>query len=250
MRPTAPPLSQHVFGTPYPSHLHVLGAFAPCLRAHPLHCPRVRGLGHGLCLRGHAAVPDAPSPHAGGSGQGPDQGAEGATERARGPAVDARRRRRLQLPPTCAARCAFGMFKGFSWPWIHEACSSARTSAPSTTQTTGRAYMARTRSACSTPWHKPTWRCTSFRQQRRSQLSLTSVGGRTSLRGAADGAKEVTPDGDTLGWRVLVADTAGVLVISASSLLTRADGSWAANWAAKLEAWRLAETMGVAPAAV
>ena len=61
---------------------------------------------------------------------------------------------------------------------------------------------------------------------------------------------EVTPDGDTLGWGALVADAAGVLATVASRVLTRAASPWAAKWAGKLEAWRLAETLGVAPAAV
>ena len=39
---------------------------------------------------------------------------------------------------------------------------------------------------------------------------------------AADGAMEVTPDGDTLGWGALVADTVGVLATVASGVLTRA----------------------------
>ena len=55
---------------------------APCLHARPPHSPRVRGLNPGLCLQGHAAMPYAPSPHAAGSGPGPDQAAECATERA------------------------------------------------------------------------------------------------------------------------------------------------------------------------
>ena len=67
---------------------------------------------------------------------------------------------------------------------------------------------------------------------------------------AADGAMEVTPEGDTLGWGALVADTTRVLATAASGVLTRAASPWAAEWAGKLEAWRLAETLGVAPAAV
>ena len=47
---------------------------------------------------------------------------------------------------------------------------------------------------------------------------------------------EVTPNGNTLGWGAMV--------------LTRAASPLAAEWAGKLEAWRLAETLGVGPAAV
>ena len=67
---------------------------------------------------------------------------------------------------------------------------------------------------------------------------------------AVDGAMEVTPDGATLGWGALVADAAGVLATVASRVLTRASSPWAAEWAGKLEAWRLTVTLGVAPAAV
>ena len=66
----------------------------------------------------------------------------------------------------------------------------------------------------------------------------------------ADGAMEVTPNGDTLGWGALVADAAGVLATAASGVLTRAASPWASEWAGKLEAWRLAETLGNGPAAV
>ena len=67
---------------------------------------------------------------------------------------------------------------------------------------------------------------------------------------AADGAMEVTPAGDTLGWGALVADTAGVRATVASGVQTLAGGPWAAERTGKLEAWRLTETLGVAPAAV
>ena len=67
---------------------------------------------------------------------------------------------------------------------------------------------------------------------------------------AADGVMEVKPEGDTLGWGALVADIAGVLATVASGIQTRAASPWAAEWAGKLEAWHLAETLGVAPAAV
>ena len=67
---------------------------------------------------------------------------------------------------------------------------------------------------------------------------------------AADGAMEVTPDGDTLEWGALVADSTGVLATVASGFLTRAASPWAAEWAGNLEAWRLAETLGIAPAPV
>ena len=67
---------------------------------------------------------------------------------------------------------------------------------------------------------------------------------------AADGAIEVTPKGDTLGWGALVADITGVLATVALGVQTRAASPWAAEWAGKLEAWRLAETLGVAPAAI
>ena len=67
---------------------------------------------------------------------------------------------------------------------------------------------------------------------------------------AADGAMEVTPHGNTLGWGALVADAVGVLATAASGFLTPAASRWAAEWAGKLEAWRLAETPGVASAAL
>ena len=67
---------------------------------------------------------------------------------------------------------------------------------------------------------------------------------------AADGAMETTPDSDNLGWGALVADAAGVLATVASGVMTRAASPWAAEWAGKLEAWRLAASLGVAPAAV
>ena len=66
----------------------------------------------------------------------------------------------------------------------------------------------------------------------------------------ADGAMETSPDGDTLGWGALVADAHGVLATAASVVLTRAAIPRAAEWAGKLEAWRLAASLGVAPAAV
>ena len=47
-----------------------------------------------------------------------------------------------------------------------------------------------------------------------------------------------------------MADAAGVLATVASGVMTRAASPWAAGWAGKLEAWRLAETLGIAPAAV
>ena len=61
---------------------------------------------------------------------------------------------------------------------------------------------------------------------------------------------ETTPDGDTLGWGALVADARGVLATAASGVPTRAASPRAAEWAGKLEAWRLAASLGVAPAAV
>ena len=61
---------------------------------------------------------------------------------------------------------------------------------------------------------------------------------------------EVTPDGDTLGSGAVVADAAGVLAIVASGVLTPAASPWPVEWVGKLEAWRLAETLGVALAAV
>ena len=67
---------------------------------------------------------------------------------------------------------------------------------------------------------------------------------------AAEWAVAVTPDGDTLGWGALAADAAGVLATVASGVVTRAASPWAAEWADKLEAWRLAETLGVAPTVV
>ena len=67
---------------------------------------------------------------------------------------------------------------------------------------------------------------------------------------AADGAMEFTPDGDTLGWGALVGDAAGVLATVASRIMTRAASTCPAEWACKLEAWRLAETLGVDPAAL
>ena len=47
-----------------------------------------------------------------------------------------------------------------------------------------------------------------------------------------------------------MADAGGVLATVASAVMTRAASPWVAEWAGKLEAWRLAETLGVAPAAV
>ena len=66
----------------------------------------------------------------------------------------------------------------------------------------------------------------------------------------ADGAMETTPDGNTLSWGALVADAQGVLATAASGVLTWAESPWAAEWAGKLEARRLAASLGVAPAAV
>ena len=66
----------------------------------------------------------------------------------------------------------------------------------------------------------------------------------------ADGAMETTPDGDTLGRAALLADARGVLATAASGVVTRAASPWAAEWAGKLEAWRLAASLGVARAAV
>ena len=67
---------------------------------------------------------------------------------------------------------------------------------------------------------------------------------------ALDGAMESTQDGNTLGWGALVADAQGVLATAASGVLTQAASPWAAQWRGKLEAWRLAASLGVAPAAV
>ena len=67
---------------------------------------------------------------------------------------------------------------------------------------------------------------------------------------AAHGAMEVTLDGDTLGWGALVADAARVLATIASGVLTRAASPCPGEWAGKLEAWRLAKTLVVVPAAV
>ena len=64
------------------------------------------------------------------------------------------------------------------------------------------------------------------------------------------GAMEATPDGDTLGSGALLAHAAGVLATVASRVLMRAASPSAAEWAGKVEAWRLAETLGVAPAAL
>ena len=47
-----------------------------------------------------------------------------------------------------------------------------------------------------------------------------------------------------------MADNVGVLATVASGILTRATSSWAAEWAGKLEAWHLAEKLGVTPAAI
>ena len=54
---------------------------------------------------------------------------------------------------------------------------------------------------------------------------------------AAYGAMETTPDGDTLCWGALVAEATGVLATVACGVMTRAASPWAAQWAAKLEAW-------------
>ena len=67
---------------------------------------------------------------------------------------------------------------------------------------------------------------------------------------AADGAMETTRDDDSLGWRALVADASGVLSTIASGVMTRAARPWAAEWAGKLDAWCLAASLGLAPAAV
>ena len=66
----------------------------------------------------------------------------------------------------------------------------------------------------------------------------------------ADGAKKTTPDGDILDWGALVAEAAGVLVTVTSGVMMRAASPCAAEWASKLEAWRLAASLRVAPAAV
>ena len=76
------------------------------------------------------------------------------------------------------------------------------------------------------------------------------VFGKTSVLLVADGAMETSPDGDTLGWGALVADTRRVLATAASGVQTQAASPWAAEWAGKLEARRLAAWLGVAPAAV
>ena len=59
---------------------------------------------------------------------------------------------------------------------------------------------------------------------------------------AADGAMGVTPEGGALGWGALAPDAARVLAIVTSGVVTRAASAWAAEWAGKLEAWRLADT--------
>ena len=61
---------------------------------------------------------------------------------------------------------------------------------------------------------------------------------------------ETTPDIDTLGCGALVADAAGVLATVASEIMKQAASPWAAKWGGKLEAWRLAASLGVAHAAV
>ena len=67
---------------------------------------------------------------------------------------------------------------------------------------------------------------------------------------AANGAMETTPDGDILGSGALVADAAVVLSTVAYGVMTRAASLWVAEWAGKLEAWRLAETRGIVRVAV
>ena len=63
---------------------------------------------------------------------------------------------------------------------------------------------------------------------------------------AADGAMEVTPKGERLCWGALLADAAGILATVALGALTRAANPWAGEWAGKLEAWLVFETLGVA----
>ena len=61
---------------------------------------------------------------------------------------------------------------------------------------------------------------------------------------------EVTRDSDTLGWGALVGDTTRVFASVVAGVHTVAASPWAAQWAGKLKAWRLAETLGVVPTAV
>ena len=62
-------------------------------------------------------------------------------------------------------------------------------------------------------------------------------------------------DGGHASWRhlgcgALVADVAGLLANVASGVLLRAASHWAGEWARKLEAWHLADTLRIAPAAI
>ena len=61
---------------------------------------------------------------------------------------------------------------------------------------------------------------------------------------------ESRPDGDTVGWGALVEDAQGGLATAASGVLPRAASLSAADWAGKLEAWPLAESLEVARKAV
>ena len=137
--------------------------------APPTHRHGLRGLGIGLW--GHAAMPHTPPPHA--AGDRSDSGVAGAAECARGPA-GCRSAAGASASPTCTAGCGSGMCSGTSGPWTHVACLFARTSVPSATQTTRRAWTAQTRSCSSTPWRKSSWKCTSSPPGRRSQRQWTS----------------------------------------------------------------------------
>ena len=81
--------------------------------------------------------------------------------------------------------------------------------APLATRTTRRASTTRTRSACSTPWLRPTWRCTFFRLPRHSPPPWTpGCIGRTSSEGCSWPPMErwrprrtATPWGGARLWR-------------------------------------------------
>ena len=82
----------------------------PSLRARPLYRPRVRSLSLGLYLRGHAAVPNAPSPHADGSGQSLDQRRCVCRVTYPGPFCGCPSQAGASASPTCTVGCAPGTF--------------------------------------------------------------------------------------------------------------------------------------------
>ena len=148
----------------------------PCLRAGPPYCPRLCDLGPGLCLRGHAALRDAPPPHAAG--------------------VDKVLTRVLRVPrnvpwPLLLMPVAGG---GFGFPHLYSRMrlrhvqgfllsmerarprERLRPRPPRPLEGPGRPTI-----CFSIPWPRRSWRYTSFRRWRRSrQLWPSGCSGRTS----------------------------------------------------------------------